>query len=136
MGKIKLTTKEFRYILLLKEVAGVLAKDCLVKDDKVIYVVREGKAGLAIGKGGNKVKRIQDKINKSVEVIEYSSDPIKFLKNIFKPAKIEDIKLKERPEGKVVEMSPKTDRALVRSKLKKAERFAKKYFGIEDILIR
>lgn len=136
MGKISLTTKELRHILLLKEVAGVLSKDCLVKDDKVIYVVREGKAGLAIGKNGKNVKRVQEKINKDVEIIEYNSDPIEFLRNIFKPAELHDVRMTEDSGKKVVMMRPETDRALVRSKLKKAERFAKKYFEIDDIQVR
>lgn len=136
MGNIKLSTKEFRYILLLKEESGVLAKDCIVNDDQITYVVKEGKAGLAIGKNGQNVKRIKNKMNKDVEVIEYNSDPIEFLENIFKPAEIRDSRIRKEEEGKVVKMNPRTDKALVKSKLKKAEGLAKKYFNINRIQIR
>lgn len=136
MGKIKLSTKEFRYILFLKEQSGVLAKDCIVNDEKITYVVKEGKAGLAIGKNGKNVKKIKENVNKDVEVIEYNSDPIDFLKNIFKPAEIRESEIINDSGRKIVRMSPRTDKALVRSKLKKAKSLAKKYFDIEDIRLR
>lgn len=137
MGKIKLNTKEFRHILLLEEVSGVSAKDCIIRDEKIIYVVREGKAGLAIGKGGKNVKQIRNKIDKDVEIIEYNSSPLEFLKNLFKPANIRGRGMRENSNGeREIIISPESDKALVRSKLKKAQKLIQKYFNINRIVIK
>ena len=83
---IKLTTDQIRLISLFQNVTKTTARDCLddEKQDKIIFVVNEDKMGLAIGKGGSNIKSLQNILKRRVELIEYSDDPIKFLKNILK----------------------------------------------------
>ena len=51
---IKLTTDQMRMMSLFQNVTGATARDCVEdeKQDRVIFVVNNGKMGLAIGKGG------------------------------------------------------------------------------------
>jgi len=51
---IKLTTDQMRLMSLFQNVTGATARDCIEdeKQDRVIFVVNNGKMGLAIGKGG------------------------------------------------------------------------------------
>ena len=77
---IKLTTDQMRLISLFQNVTKTTARDCLddEKQNKIIFVVNEGKMGLAIGKGGSNIKSLQNVLKRNVELIEYFDDPIKF----------------------------------------------------------
>ena len=52
---IKLSTDQMRLMSLFQNVTGATARDCVEdeKQNRVIFVVNEGKMGLAIGKGGS-----------------------------------------------------------------------------------
>ena len=54
--------KERRYIEELRILTKATALDCVIDDrfDRVIYVIRQGDMGLAIGKKGDNIKRLQN----------------------------------------------------------------------------
>ena len=80
---IKFNSNEIRYIALFESMTGAMVKDCIIDDEnsKVIFVVKNGDMGLAIGKGGSTVSKVQKAVDKGVEVIELSDDSIQFIKN-------------------------------------------------------
>ena len=98
---IKLTTDQIRLISLFQNVTKTTARDCLddEKQNKIIFVVNEGKMGLAIGKGGSNIKSLQNILKRNVELVEYFSDPIKFLKNVLNPKLIIEVKLDTKQDG-------------------------------------
>ena len=140
---IKLTTDQIRLISLFQNVTKTTARDCLddEKQNKIIFVVNEGKMGLAIGKGGSNIKSLQNILKRHVELIEYFDDPIKFLKNIFNPKLLNEVKLDTKQDGSlhatvIVDQGKK---GLVVGRegrnAEKARLFAKRYFGISNVLI-
>ena len=98
---IKLTTDQMRLISLFQNVTGASARDCVEdeKQNRVIFVVSEGKMGLAIGKGGSHIRNLQNIVKKSVELVEYSDDPVEFLKNMLNAKLVTDVKLNKRLDG-------------------------------------
>ena len=111
------------------------------KRDKIIFVVNEGKMGLAIGKGGSNIKSLQNILKRRVELIEYSDDPIKFLKNILNSKLINEVKLDTKQDGSsqatvIVDQGNKG--LVVGREGRNAERarlFAKRYFDISSVQI-
>jgi len=89
--------KERRYIEELRILTKATALDCVIDDrfDRVIYVIRQGDMGLAIGKKGENIKRLQSVLGKRIEMVEYSEDPAVFIANIFKPATVVGIERRE-----------------------------------------
>jgi len=89
--------KERRYIEELRILTKATALDCVIDDrfDRVIYVIRQGDMGLAIGKKGENIKRLQSVLGKRIEMVEYSEDPEAFIANIFKPAEVVGIERSE-----------------------------------------
>ena len=132
-----------RLISLFQNVTKATARDCLddEKRDRIIFVVNEGKMGLAIGKGGSNTKSLQNILKRNVELVEYFDDPIKFLKNILNPKLVNEVKLDTKPDGSlqatvIVDHSKKG--LVVGREGRNAERarlFAKKYFNISSVLI-
>jgi len=128
---------------LFQKVTGATARDC-VEDEKlnrVIFVVNEGKMGLAIGKGGSHIKNLQNIVKRNVEIVEYSDDPIKFLKNILNSKLITEVKMNKRDDGTlqaIVTVDPKKKGIVVGREGRNAEKarlLAKRYFEISSVLI-
>ncbi|MCL4406745.1 NusA-like transcription termination signal-binding factor [Candidatus Parvarchaeota archaeon] len=82
---IKLDEDTIRAMNVFSSVTGVSPRDCLISDDKLIFLVNQGQAGMAIGKNGIKIKVLESMMKKEVMVVEYSDDPVKFLENFIRP---------------------------------------------------
>ncbi len=104
MSKVKYNTEMLRTINVFESITGVEAKDAIIKDDTAYFVVPEGKAGMAIGKGGETVQKVQDKIDRNVKIYEYSDNVGKFLNNIV-PADIRGVDIEENGSTREVEIS-------------------------------
>ena len=109
---IKLTTDQIKLMSLFQNVTGATARDCIEDEklDRVIFVVNQGKMGLAIGKGGTTIKNLQNVVKRNVELVEYAEDPIEFLKNTLNPKLISEVKINKRLDGSmqaIVVVDPK-----------------------------
>jgi len=140
---IKLTSNEMRFIALFESITGATVKDCIVDEpqSRVIVCVKEGDVGMAIGKGGKNIRLLEKMTNKKHEIIEYSDNPAQFIKNALKPARVREIRISERPDGKtiaVVAVNPKDKGVAIGKNGKNAERIrflAKRYFQIQNVSI-
>jgi N utilization substance protein A len=93
-----------RFIALLENLTGAIAKDCVLEpeDNRIIFVIRPGDMGLAIGKNGMNIERTRKVIGRPVEIVEYAETAEEFLKNIVAPAKVRGIKISKNSEGNTV----------------------------------
>ena len=140
---IKLTMDQMRKISLFQKITKVTPRDCIddEKQDRLIFVVNEGKMGLAIGKNGSNIKSLQNLLKRNIELVEYYNDPIKFLKNMLNSKLINEIKINTRADGSpqaIVLVNP-NDKGLVVGRAgrnaEKARLLAKRYFDITSVLI-
>ena len=83
---IKFTANEIRYIALFENMTGAMVKDCIIDDEhgKVTFVVKNGDMGLAIGKGGSTVSKVQRAVDKGLKSLNYPTIRFNLLK-IFYP---------------------------------------------------
>ena len=137
---IKLSADEMRYITLFESMTGARVRDCLVREgeNKLVFVVGQGDVGLAIGKGGSRIQRVRQMMGKGIEVIEYSDDPIEFIKNAFAPAKVKEVTIVER-EGKKVALVgiEASDKGLAVGRrgqnINRVKALALRHHGIHDV---
>jgi len=128
---------------LFQNVTGATARDCIddEKQNRVIFVVNNGKMGLAIGKGGMHIKSLQNIIKRNVELVEFDDDPAKFLASLLNPKLISDVKINNRPDGTkqaIVMVDPRKKGIVVGREGRNAEKarlLAKRYFNITNVLI-
>jgi N utilization substance protein A len=128
---------------LFQSITKVTARDCLddQKYDRIIFVVNEGKMGLAIGKNGSNIKSLSNVLKRNIELVEYFDDPSKFLKHVFNSKFINEIKLTEKVDGSsqaIVLVDASKKGLVVGREGRNAERarlFAKRYFDISSVLI-
>lgn len=140
---IKITSNEMRYIALFESISGANVRDCIVDEEqgRVIFVVKEGEIGAAIGRGGRNIHVLERMTGKKHEIIEFSEDPVQFIKNALKPAIVKEVRITERPDGKtmaVVNVHPKDKGVAIGKNGKNAERLrllTKRYFQIQNVSI-
>ena len=143
MTEIKLTSDELRLMSLFQSITSATTRDCIVDDkmDRVIFVVNKGQMGLAIGKGGSTIKQLQNMVAKKIELVEFSEDPVEFIRNMLNADMINDVRLSERSDGTkqaVVTVDPRKKGAVVGREGRNAEKarlLAKRYFQISNVLI-
>jgi N utilization substance protein A len=143
LSNIKITENEMRYMALLENMTGATIVDCIIEDDEetVIFAVKKGEVGLAVGKGGEKIKRFRRMTNKQVEIYEYIDDAERFIRNALKPAKVKEIRLVDRVGGdRIAMVSVETkDKGIAIGRngqnIKKIRFLAERYFGLSTIVI-
>ena len=143
LSNIKITENEMRYMALIENMTGATIVDCIIEDNEetVIFAVKKGEVGLAVGKGGEKIKRFRRMTNKQVEIYEYIDDAEKFIKNALKPAKVKEIRLVDRMGGDRIAMvnveSKDKGIAIGRNgqNIKKIRFLAQRYFGLNTVVI-
>jgi N utilization substance protein A len=132
-----------RYIALFESITGASVKDCIIDDElnRIIFVVKEGDIGAAIGKGGKNIRLLERMTGKKHEIIEHSENPVQFIKNALKPARVNEVRITERPNGKViavVSVNPRDKGVAIGKNGRNAERIrflAKRYFQIQNVSI-
>ncbi|NOZ76252.1 MAG: NusA-like transcription termination signal-binding factor [Euryarchaeota archaeon] len=102
---LRLSADEIRYITLFESMTGAGVKDCIIDADHVVFVVKKGDMGLAIGKKGVNIQRVRQALDKKVEVVEYSEDPVEFIKNILASLRIKKVSLQKKAERQVAVVS-------------------------------
>ncbi|MGZ4882840.1 MAG: NusA-like transcription termination signal-binding factor [Halobacteriota archaeon] len=143
MTEVKLTTEGIRYIALFESLTGAVARDSYVDDenDRVIFVVKKGDMGLAIGKNGNNINRVKKSIGKHIEIVEYSDEVDEFVANALQPVFVKKVQVvvKENRKLAYVEVMSK-DRGIAIGKngrnIQKAKVLAQRHYGVEDVIIK
>ena len=129
--------KERRYIEELRILTKSTANDCVIDDrfDRVIYVIRPGDMGLAIGKKGDNIKRLQNVLGKRIEMVEYADNIEIFIANIFKPAEV--VGIERGPENGPINVivRQRSDLGIAIGKagcnIEKARTLCRRFFGLE-----
>jgi len=93
-------TEMIRNINMFESITDVEVIDCIIKDEEAYFIVPEGKAGMAIGKGGKIVQKVQDKLGKNVKIYEYSDNLGKFINNLV-PTDLRGVNIEDNDEKKV-----------------------------------
>ena len=97
--------------------------------------------GLAIGRSGETIKKVQKAIGKQVELVEWSDDATQFVMNSLNPQFVTEIRMSEKPDGSkivTVVVNEKKKGAILGKGGRNAEKarlLAKRYFSIETIHI-
>ena len=137
---MKISNEEILLINALQNFSGVTARDCIINEKNILFVVNEKDVGNAIGKKGEKIKKLMNKLKKNIEIYGYSEKPENFIKNSLKEIKINEITEKSNAGKKTIFISLDSEnkRKIMgkTSKLKKIKELIKRNYKIDDIRIR
>ena len=79
---VKLGTESVRTIVAFEKIARVHARDCLVTEGCIYFIVDPEKVGPAIGRNGSVIKELRKILGKNIKVFGYWDDPEIMLKNM------------------------------------------------------
>jgi N utilization substance protein A len=143
MTEVKLTTEGIRYIALFESLTRAVARDCYIDDenDRVIFVVKNGDMGLAIGKNGNNINRVKRSIGKHIEIVEFSDDVDEFVANALQPVSVKKVQVVTKESKKLAYVEvPSRDRGIAIGKngrnINRAKVLAQRHYGLEDVIIQ
>ncbi|MDO5847484.1 MAG: NusA-like transcription termination signal-binding factor [Methanocorpusculum sp.] len=127
--------KERRYIEELRILTRSTALDCIIDDRyaRIIYIIKKGGMGLAIGKNGENIRRLSNIFGKRVEMVEYDENRETFVENMFKPADVVKVSFSEGTVRIVVREKEHLGLAIGRNgtTVEKAKILIMRFFGCE-----
>jgi N utilization substance protein A len=136
-----LSTEGLRYIALFEELTKATVKDCIIDDGRIIYVIKAGDMGAAIGKNGDHINRVKKTVDKHIDLVEYSDEPAEFIKNAFSPVTVRSVNIVDRNNKRLayVEVSNK-DKGLAIGRdgknIEKVKLVAKRHHDIDDVILQ
>ena len=129
-----------KYISLFENVTRTRCNDCIVKPDKIIFIVPRNQVLMALGKHNDNLKRLKVLIKKNIDIIGFSDKLDLFIKNIFHNFKIQGIQIESRNDKALVYVNVDLrDKGKIIGKegsnLKLAKEIVSRHFEIADIII-
>ncbi len=137
---IKLNAQTLRYISIFEAATNVDVKDCIDKDDTIIFIVYPRTIKKVLQNRGEKIQTLRNMLQKNVMVIEYSPDIARFAYNVFRRYHVKNVKVNNE-DGEfnvVVYVDPREKaRAIGRDgrNLKLAREILSRHFPIKSLVI-
>jgi len=96
MAEVTFDEQSMKYVALFQDLTRTTVVDCVDAGDRLIFVVKEGEIGRAIGKKGENVAKLKRLLNHDIHVIEYSDRPEQFVANVFRNYDVKRVELEQR----------------------------------------
>lgn len=132
---VKLETESIRAMAAFEKLTNVHAKDCLITENCIYFVVDPKKIGLAIGKNGSVIKTVRKKFGKQVKIFGYYKDPEMFLRGM-----IPSIKTFEMNNGSIIITVPEEEKMNVIGRngnnIKAVRELMERHFKIKNVKVR
>ncbi len=137
---MKFNAQTLRYISIFEAATNAEVKDCIEKDDTIIFILYPNNIRKVLQNRGEKIKKLRNMFQKNVIVYEFSPDVAKFARNIFRRFGVKNVKVtNENGEFSiVVYVDPKEKaRAIGRngSNLHLAKEIIGRHFPLKNITI-
>lgn len=91
MNKIVYDRALMQVMSLFESVTRAALKDCIKTSSGFIFVVAEHEIGKAVGARGRNVRLLEQKLKTRIKIVEFSDDPVSFIKNLIYPLQAVDV---------------------------------------------
>jgi N utilization substance protein A len=136
---VRISDAARRHIALFEDVTGAAAVDCVVDErhDQILFVVATGEMGQAIGPGGKRVDRLEDRLGSAVELVEDAPTAEQFVANALAPAAVYNVTLSENDDLVAYAEVDAADRGAAIGadgrNIEAAKLLAERHFDVDDI---
>jgi len=136
--RVTLSDDALRYITLFEDVTGAPARDCVVDDeDRLVFVVATGEMGQAIGPDGERVRRLEERVGREVQLVEDADTAAGFVANALAPAAVYNVTISENDDRVAYAEVAHEDRGAAIGadgrNIEVAKQLAKRHFDVDDI---
>jgi len=97
---VRLSDEARRLLAMFEDETDATVRDCLIDDehDRVIFLVKAGEMGKAIGAGGEQVKRVEEHLGREVKLVEDARTAEDFVANALAPAAVYNVTISENDD--------------------------------------
>ncbi|WP_435077030.1 NusA-like transcription termination signal-binding factor [Halococcus sp. AFM35] len=135
--RVTLSDTALRHITLFEDITGVDAVDCLVDDERVVFLVAAGEMSDAIGPDGATVEQVEGRLGKRVSLVENADTPELFVANALAPAVVHNVTISENSSTVAYAEVDRADTGIAIGQdgetIETARRLAERHLGIDDI---
>ena len=135
--RVTLSDDARRYLALFEDETEAGARDCLVLDDRVVVLVVAGEMGRAIGPDGQNVQAVEEKIGRSVQLVEDADTPEAFVASALAPAAVRHVTISEQNDRVAYAEVPEDDRGVAIGRggrnIETARLLAERHHDVDDI---
>ena len=140
MTEITLSNETVQYISLATQHTGASIRDCVVEDDRVIFVVEKGQLGIAIGSKAKNLEKLRSLLKKTVKFVEFDEDKTRFVQNLCKPYEVTKVSLEGADNASVVriQVNPRDKSKLIGKggrNINMIRKMAQRHHPIKDVQI-
>ena len=140
MTEIMISNEVMQYINLASKVTKTDILDCMITDNKLIFIVRKGFLGVAIGLKAKNIEKLKILFKKNIKFVEFDEDKQKFLLNLCKPYKVKQITIDGEKDSSVAKLEVDiTDKSKIIGRggknIEIIRDLAKRHHGIRDVQI-
>lgn len=136
---VSLSDTARQHIALFEDETGVAARDCIVDDeyDRVVFVVPPGEMGQAIGPAGQRVDRLEERVGRTVELVEGADTAEAFVANALAPAAVYNVTVSEGNTTVAYVEVDRADKGVAIGKdgrtIDRARLLASRHFDVDEV---
>ena len=112
MADIFFSNENMQYINMVSKTTKTDIIDCTISEDNLVFIVRKGQLGAAIGRKAKNLEKLRSLFKKNIKFVEFDEDKEKFVLNLCKPYKVKNINLENEGDSVIarveVELSDKS----------------------------
>jgi N utilization substance protein A len=140
MAEIILSNETVQYINLASKYSGANILDCVVEDDRVIFIVEKGQLGIAIGSKAKNLEKLRMLFKKIVKFVEFDDDKTRFVENLCKPYNVTKVSFDENDGAPIarIEVNPRDKSKLIGKggrNINMIRKMAQRHHQIKDVQI-
>jgi N utilization substance protein A len=132
---VKFETQSIRTLAYFEKKTRVHARDCIITDDCIYFLVEPEKVGMAIGKNGAVIRDVRRAFGKNVKVLGYYPEPEDMLRNL-----MPGIKSMDMSNGSIIVTIPREDRVAAIGRnganIKIAREIMNRHFSFKTLKLR
>jgi N utilization substance protein A len=135
--RVTLSDEARRYITLFEDETEVQPRDCLISDERLVFLIPAGEMGQAIGPGGRRVKRVESATNRTVGLVEDADRAEDLVANALAPAAVYNVTISENEDTVAYAEVAQEDRGVAIGtdgrNIEAARALARRHFGVDDV---
>ena len=94
-----LDRRHMELLALFEQLSRARAVDLVEAEERMVFVVAKEDVGKAVGKGGSRLKRLREKMGRTIDIVAFSEDPAELMANYFRAFNVESVKVESRKDG-------------------------------------
>jgi N utilization substance protein A len=136
---VRLSDEALQLVSLFEETTDATVRDCVIDEefDRVIFLVKPGEMGQAIGAGGEYVGAVEEEIGKPIKLVEDADTAADFVANALAPAAVYNVTISENDDRMAYVEVAQEDRGVAIGadgrNIEAARTLADRHYDIDDI---